>query len=87
MILVGGMRSPEVIEEVISDGIADMVSLCRPFIREPWLVKRWKEGDLSKAACISCNQCLENGFALPLRCYVDETLWETSNLPKSNSLI
>jgi len=72
LILVGGMRSPSVIEKTLSDGVADMVSLCRPFIREPELVKRWKEGDLSKARCISCNQCTKNTFKRPLRCYVEE---------------
>ena len=41
LILVGGMRSPEVIEEVLSDGVADMVSISRPFIREPELLRRW----------------------------------------------
>ncbi len=72
IILVGGMRSPGVIDKVLSEGIADMVSICRPFIREPQLVKRWKEGDLAKATCISCNQCAENTFVQSLRCYVDE---------------
>lgn len=72
LILVGGMRSPKVIEKILSDGVADMVSLCRPFIREPELLKRWKEGDLSKARCISCNQCTNNTFVRPLRCYVEE---------------
>jgi 2,4-dienoyl-CoA reductase-like NADH-dependent reductase (Old Yellow Enzyme family) len=72
IILVGGLRSPNVIDKVLSEGIADMVSVCRPLIREPQLVKRWKEGDLSKATCISCNQCSDNVFTSPLRCYVDE---------------
>jgi 2,4-dienoyl-CoA reductase-like NADH-dependent reductase (Old Yellow Enzyme family) len=49
-----------------------MVSISRPLIREPHLVKRWKEGDLSKATCISCNQCGDNTFVQTLRCYVDE---------------
>ena len=72
LILVGGMRSPSVIEKILSDGVADMVSICRPFIREPQLVRRWKEGDLSKAKCISCNQCFYKAFVRPLRCYVEE---------------
>ncbi|MBI4830077.1 MAG: NADH:flavin oxidoreductase [Candidatus Lindowbacteria bacterium] len=74
LILVGGMRSPAVIERILSDGVADMVSLSRPFIREPGLVKRWKAGDLSKAACVSCNQCSENTFTQPMCCYVEEAL-------------
>jgi len=72
IILVGGMRSPGVIEKVLGEGIADMVSVSRPLIREPQLIKRWKAGDLAKATCISCNQCSDNVFVVPLRCYVEE---------------
>ncbi len=74
IILVGGMRSPEVIEKVIVEGTADLVSMCRPFIREPALVKRWRSGDLSKAACISCSKCAANVFRRQMRCYVEEKL-------------
>ena len=52
LILVGGMRSPRVIEKILSDGTADMVSMSRPFIREPQFLKRWKEGDLKKVTCV-----------------------------------
>ncbi len=31
--------------------------MSRPLIREPGLVKRWKEGDLQDAACVACNGC------------------------------
>jgi 2,4-dienoyl-CoA reductase-like NADH-dependent reductase (Old Yellow Enzyme family) len=72
LILVGGMRSPEVVEEILSDGTADMVSMSRPFIREPQFVKRWKEGDLEKVTCVSCSKCSDNVFSKPLRCYVEE---------------
>jgi 2,4-dienoyl-CoA reductase-like NADH-dependent reductase (Old Yellow Enzyme family) len=72
LILVGGIRSANVAEKVLSDGVADMVSMCRPFIREPYLVKRWLEGDLAKATCISCGQCSENTFTMSMRCYVEE---------------
>ncbi len=76
IILVGGMRSPGVIDKILDEGIADMVSLSRPLIREPQLIKRWKEGDTARATCISCNQCSDNVFTTPLRCYVDEALKE-----------
>lgn len=72
IILVGGMRSPGVIDKILDEGIADMVSLSRPLIREPQLIKRWKEGDTARATCISCNQCSDNVFTTALRCYVDE---------------
>lgn len=72
LILVGGFRTPSVVERILEEGVADMVSVCRPLIREPLLIKRWKEGDLEKAKCISCNQCTENVFTASLRCYVEE---------------
>ncbi len=58
VILVGGFRSYFLAERLISEETADYISLCRPLIREPGLVKRWRSGDLRKAACISCNGCL-----------------------------
>ena len=59
VMVVGGLRSIEVMEEVVRNREADLVSLSRPFIREPGLVKAWKEGDRRKASCVSCNQCFE----------------------------
>ena len=55
--LVGGMRSLPVMENVIDSGLADLVAVCRPLIREPDLIKRWKEGDSRPAECISCGGC------------------------------
>ena len=57
LILVGGMRSFSVAEKTISNGNADYISMCRPFIREPGLIKRWKSGDTSPAKCKSDNLC------------------------------
>ena len=57
LILVGGNRSYQVAERLVDEGAVDYISLCRPFIREPGLIKRWKSGDLRKATCISDNKC------------------------------
>lgn len=57
LILVGGNRSFEVAERLINQGVADYISMSRPFIREPGLINRWKAGDLRRAACVSDNQC------------------------------
>jgi 2,4-dienoyl-CoA reductase-like NADH-dependent reductase (Old Yellow Enzyme family) len=57
VITVGGIRSYEVANRVLEDGTADFVALCRPFIREPDLPRRWAAGDRRPAACISCNLC------------------------------
>ena len=58
LILAGGIRSYEVAEELLEHGLADYISLCRPLIREPDLIKRWKSGDARKAACLSDNYCI-----------------------------
>jgi 2,4-dienoyl-CoA reductase-like NADH-dependent reductase (Old Yellow Enzyme family) len=57
LILVGGNRSFPVAERLVQGGIADYISMSRPFIREPDLINRWKSGDLSKATCVSDNMC------------------------------
>lgn len=59
VILVGGLKTPALMNEIIASGDADLVSLSRPLIRQPDLPHRWLSGSAEKAACISCNQCLE----------------------------
>lgn len=57
LILVGGVRSFPLAEQLVDGGYADYISMSRPFIREPDLVNRWASGDLSKATCLSDNLC------------------------------
>jgi len=57
LILVGGIRSFPVAEALVNDGVADYISLCRPLICEPDLIRRWESGDLRSAVCISDNLC------------------------------
>ena len=57
LMLVGGIRSLEWATRVVSERIADYVSLCRPLIREPRLIEKWKSGDTTKSACVSDNDC------------------------------
>jgi 2,4-dienoyl-CoA reductase-like NADH-dependent reductase (Old Yellow Enzyme family) len=59
LILVGGIRSYEVAQELIEQEQTDYISLCRPLIREPNLIRRWQSGNTEKATCISCNKCFE----------------------------
>jgi len=55
--LVGGMRSPSIMEQIVQSGIVDSISICRPLIREPDLLKQWKNGSRKSADCISCGRC------------------------------
>jgi 2,4-dienoyl-CoA reductase-like NADH-dependent reductase (Old Yellow Enzyme family) len=63
IVLVGGIRSFPVVERLVNDHVADYISMCRPFIREPGLIKRWQSGDLSKATCLSDSKCLRPALA------------------------
>jgi 2,4-dienoyl-CoA reductase-like NADH-dependent reductase (Old Yellow Enzyme family) len=74
VILVGGMRTPVVMEEALRQDAADFIAMSRPFIREPELLSRWKLGDRQGAKCVSCNQCFDNWMFRPQRCYVEEPL-------------
>ena len=59
VILVGGNRDVERLEQIIQAGKVDFISLCRPLISEPDLPKRWLEGrGASGTDCISCNSCI-----------------------------
>ncbi len=62
LILVGGIRSFETADELVKTGTADYISLCRPLIREPGLIKRWKSGDLRISECISNSSCFQPGM-------------------------
>lgn len=62
LMLVGGLRTIETAEKLVTDGVIDYIAMCRPFIREPGLVNRWKEGDRRPAFCISDSGCFKPGF-------------------------
>jgi len=57
LMLVGGMRSPEIMEKILAEGTVEYFSMSRPLIREPGLPSRWKSGDRRRASCISCLGC------------------------------
>lgn len=85
VILVGGHRTPDMMAKIIETKSADFISMSRPFIREPGLVKRWKDGDLEKAKCVSCNLCFENWIFRPLRCYVEKPIEAAETATKVES--
>jgi 2,4-dienoyl-CoA reductase-like NADH-dependent reductase (Old Yellow Enzyme family) len=70
IMLVGGLRSLSVMEDVLASGDADFISLCRPLICEPDLPARLRVGQ-TRAACISGNRCwplgVEEGIACKCR--------------------
>jgi 2,4-dienoyl-CoA reductase-like NADH-dependent reductase (Old Yellow Enzyme family) len=75
VILVGGIRSYNVAKHLLEGEYADYFALSRPLIREPHLIRRWREGNTSKAECLSDNLCFR-----PIRagrgmyCYAEELI-------------
>lgn len=71
LILVGGMRTLSAMTEIVDNNQAEFISLSRPFIRDPHLVKKFSEDGADKVSCISCNRCLAAvPNNIPVRCYV-----------------
>ena len=60
VVLIGGIRDFETMEDILNSSNIQYFGIVRPLICEPDIVKRWKNGDRSKAKCITCNSCLKN---------------------------
>jgi 2,4-dienoyl-CoA reductase (NADPH2) len=70
------INTPEVAEQALADGTADLVSLARPLLADPdWLVKAAAGTPEQINTCIACNQaCLDHAFAnKPVSCLVNPT--------------
>ncbi|MCA0042284.1 NADPH-dependent 2,4-dienoyl-CoA reductase [Celeribacter litoreus] len=59
------INHPQVAEDVLADGCADMVSMARPFLADPDFVAKAQAGQADRIApCIACNQaCLDHTFS------------------------
>ena len=59
------INTPQVGEDVLSDGCADMVSMARPFLADPDFVAKAVAGQAAQITpCIACNQaCLDHTFS------------------------
>ncbi|MEW9918228.1 FAD-dependent oxidoreductase [Marimonas sp. MJW-29] len=91
------INTPEVAEEVLADGCADMVSLARPMLADPDFVLKAMEGKSKTIApCIACNQaCLDHTFSgkissclvNPRACYETELKLEPVETPKTIAVV
>jgi 2,4-dienoyl-CoA reductase (NADPH2) len=59
------INAPEVAEQVLAEGCADMISMARPFLADPDFVRKAAQGRAAEIApCIGCNQaCLDHTFS------------------------
>ncbi|GEM74448.1 NADPH-dependent 2,4-dienoyl-CoA reductase [Vibrio sagamiensis] len=91
------INTPEEAERILSSGQADMVSMARPFLADPYFVAK-AEQKKSKLinTCIGCNQaCLDNVFrgkrasclVNPLACYETEIVVEPAFNQKTIAVV
>ncbi len=64
LITTNRINTPEIAEQVLAEGDADMVSMARPFLADPEFVNKAAEGRSDEInTCIGCNQaCLDHTF-------------------------
>jgi 2,4-dienoyl-CoA reductase-like NADH-dependent reductase (Old Yellow Enzyme family) len=62
--IVGGLRSFRMMEKLVTERKCELVSIARPFVRDPFAVRRFFDGELEEVECKSCNQC----FCRPVSC-------------------
>lgn len=64
LVATNRINTPEVAEQVLADGCADMVSMARPFLADPDFVNKAAAGLSDQInTCIGCNQaCLDHTF-------------------------
>jgi 2,4-dienoyl-CoA reductase-like NADH-dependent reductase (Old Yellow Enzyme family) len=64
-----GIRSRAVAEQILATSKVAMVSIARPLVRQPALVRDWQRDRNVVASCVSCNRCFVSlGLDQPLRC-------------------
>jgi 2,4-dienoyl-CoA reductase-like NADH-dependent reductase (Old Yellow Enzyme family) len=68
VILVGGLRKPETMRKILEEGVADLIGLARPLIREPDFPNRIIRGDFRRAECVSCSNCSGPSGREPTKC-------------------
>ncbi len=91
------INTPEVAEELLARGAADMVSMARPFLADPDFVNKAAAGRAQEIApCIACNQaCLDHTFqgkissclVNPRACFETELTYEPIDSPKDIAVI
>jgi len=62
------INTPQVGEDVLAEGCADMVSMARPFLADPYFVAKAAAGKAELITpCIACNQaCLDHTFSMKI---------------------
>ena len=91
------INTPEMAEHVLASGHADIVSMARPMLADPFFVEKAEQGRSDEInTCIGCNQaCLDHIFSMkiatclvnPQACYETELIFKQSATEKNIAVI
>jgi len=91
------INMPDVAEKLLADGMADMVSMARPFLADADFVAKAAAGRADEIApCIACNQaCLDHTFSgkltsclvNPRACHEVELAYDPVAVPRSVAVV
>ncbi|SLN16724.1 2,4-dienoyl-CoA reductase [NADPH] [Aquimixticola soesokkakensis] len=91
------INAPDVAEDLLARGVADMVSMARPFLADPdFVAKAAADRAQDIAPCIACNQaCLDHTFSgkltsclvNPRACHETELVIEAAQTPKTVAVV
>ena len=97
VIATNRINKPEVAEQLLADGMCDMVSMARPLLADPHFVKKAAENRADEInVCIACNQaCLDHTFKLkrasclvnPQACYETELVLKPTTQVKNLAVV
>ncbi|WP_448553548.1 oxidoreductase [Thalassotalea montiporae] len=97
LITTNRINTPEVAEQVLADGHADMVSMARPFLADAHFVNKAAAGKADEInTCIGCNQaCLDHVFKQqrasclvnPEACYETELTFSNTKQQKRIAVV
>ncbi len=97
LIATNRINMPDVAENILQEGCADMVSMARPFLADAEFVLKAMENRADEInTCIACNQaCLDHTFTMqrcscivnPRACHETELVYEATNHPKRIAVV
>ena len=97
LVTTNRINMPDVAEQVLADGCADMISMARPFLADENLVQKAIDGREDEInTCIGCNQaCLDHTFQMkvcsclvnPRACHETELNYIPTTDPKKIAVV
>jgi 2,4-dienoyl-CoA reductase-like NADH-dependent reductase (Old Yellow Enzyme family)/thioredoxin reductase len=73
VLVAGRINEPELAEQILQEGKADLISMARGLVADPDLPQKIREGRAAEIRrCIACNECIDRLFQeKPIECTVN----------------